>query len=645
MSTRWVAGVVALCVGLGLAREAGAQGWCDDVFGPDPDRDGEPECYTGPGYGATSAVLIHKRIDNICPEDSGVNRIAVEVVYPPPAIIPAGVHLTPIIFQHGGGAADSFCDEHTTSTAFPFTCVAPGPSPGHYANPYYHIVSQLVHKGAVVMLPVLDIGPKSKPHVDSLNMVRAVECLGRRTSTDTCAAGNIDCLTDLVGRVAWSTSDRSNIVAVGHSAGAVAALYLPRRLGGSLRALILIDPAKAEYTFDPPTGMSTPIRAPLFHIYSDWYGPFKHGENQLFRLGAPNSCAPGLCVGGSSPGSACVDPCPGGGSCASYVGTPGLGGYHSCVGGDLDGDACRARCPGAGGFCTDGLGCSSSADCGGGSCTGPAPVTGAWVPMAIRDDAGCDPDTGCHKAHHCNAFDDSEAWQYTGVTPPHFNYCNPDTTGACTGITGHKQAPSGACSPGSTGCGRASVCRRNIGNATGTTLSGGGFTAGTYMTYRYAVAFAACFGGRFGSRYQSWVNGMDRAYDDNGIIGGTCTTNGQSIGGACAGFGDKDTCNAQWSTQNCHWADGNDGSRIRINNGGSVTEYNPHTSRWYTAAEGYSATGTCVGGSSNGSPCTTDAGCPGGNCTAGDFTERMERISTAMGDPSNIVCSSAHPGF
>ncbi len=604
MRTRWAAGVVLLAAGLGASSEAWAQGsWCGQYI-PGDTHPGKPECFTGPGMGTTGAAFIHKRVENICDDTIAMNQIAVDIVYPPP--IPAGVRLTPIIFQHGGGAANSFCDRHTNDTSYPFSCDAPAGSPNnHYSNPYLRIADQLAHKGAVVMFPILNVGPGSNPWTDGEQMVRAMECLTRKTTIDGgCVDSDVACLDDLVGRVAWTASNKENLVVIGHSAGGLASMYLPRRLMSSLRGIIMIDPAKAEYMIMSPTAplvtmASGAITAPVVHLYPDWYGPRQNSENRLFRLGAPNSCYDGRCDGGTAHGSVCP---------------------------------ADRLCPG-GGFCTNNIGCWSNADCAGGTCTNPAPVAGPYIPIGIKD-LGVDPDSGTHNSHHCSPFNDSPSWMYA-YDPEHYDYCNP----AVTTCTNQKTA---ACPGGAASCGRDTFCRANQAPPGQTWQWGNAY----YITHRYVVAYASCLGGRYGAYYQSWVNGRDRYLDDVGTNSSVCTYNGQIvIGHFCAGFFNRNDCEAHAASNMCHWAQGEDGSVIRINDGQRVTSYDPHTSRYYTAAEAYSATGTCEGGPTPGAACTGDAACgAGGNCTAGDFTERQE-LRTAYGGSERLVCTSAHVGF
>ena len=74
-----------------------------------------------------------------------------------------------------------------------------------------------------------NIGPKSVPWVDGEKINRAVTCLGNRTTSVSgpggCGeTGEPTCITNLVGRVAWGTSNKENLVFIGHSAGGIAGM-------------------------------------------------------------------------------------------------------------------------------------------------------------------------------------------------------------------------------------------------------------------------------------------------------------------------------------------------------------------------------------------------------------------------------------
>ncbi len=566
--------VVAVAALMGEASVAQAQGWCG-FTAPGDNHNGKPECDTGPGIGTITSA-VHQRINNICGVGTTAEKINVDIVYPDPIAIAPGQLLTPVIFQHGGGVAPSFCDKHTNDTTFPFDC---GPS-YHFSNPYGYVAEQIANKGAVVMFPIVNIGPGSTPSEDSMDVLNAITCLGNRTTQvigpGGCGeAGEPTCLPDLTGHVAWSPTNKGNLVYVGHSAGGVVGLYMPQRLGSALKAIIMVDPAKAEYVANPPTGLDS--GTPIIHIYPDWYGPLQNWANNLFSLG-----------------------------------------------------------------------------------TSPD-VTGPWVPIGIRDDDGlCDPDAGCHSAQHCTSMNDRYSWVAGYDQAGHGAYCNFNTT-SCTGMQG-----SSACEGTATECGRNTVCTNNA------SLNGGAdwhWGKSYNYAYRYIVTYAACMGGTHGAYFQSWVNGKDRDFDDTGSNAHLCVdstgqedaacaayTDGTCIGGLdagspCIAHSDCDAANCSGGREvcrqaGCHFAHGEDGKAIRINNGQTVTEYDYHSSRNYTANEGYNTSGTCVGGVNNGQACTTDAFCgTGSNCTAGDFVERTELLSSNPADPRGISCQSGYGAF
>ncbi len=322
MQTRtWGIGLAVAMV-TGVAAPAWAQGqWCaTDPFGS-PWHDKKPECNTSPGY--ASLGLIRERILNVCEvttqdnlcdcnaQLSGIQgpltagtcdlftnasgqqvgycecdvdcqTIDVDVFYPNPASLLPGTQFQPIVFQHGGGVANTFCDKHSADNTFPYSCT----SANHYTNPYREIGDQLAFKGSVVMFPIINIGPKSLPWVDGEKINRAVTCLGNRTTTVSgpggCGeVGEPTCMTNLLNRVAWGTSNKENLVFVGHSAGGIAGMYLPQQLGHALKSIILIDPAKDVYTQNPPVLNGN---TPLIHFYPDWYGPLANAANGLFGL-------------------------------------------------------------------------------------------------------------------------------------------------------------------------------------------------------------------------------------------------------------------------------------------------------------------------------------------------------------------------
>ncbi len=611
MRRQWIWSLASVAViWLGLAPEARAgwsSGWCDYTVAGWGHSD-KPECWQTYYVGAP---IAYRRIPNVCQDASPVD---VDIVTPSLSLIASGVKLTPVVFQHGGGAGTSFCDKHGNGTLT--NCPA-----GHAANPYGPYAERLAAMGTIVIFPILNIGPSTTPPVDATTIQRVIGCLADRTSqvmgTGGCGEpGEKDCITDLVDKMTWQPNDMSSVVYVGHSAGGVAGLFMPDRLGTALKSIVMIDAAKGDYPAGTmmPTYLNT--TTPFIHIYPDWYGPFAKSEgNNLFQVG-------------------------------TYL-------------------------------------------------------QGPWVPIGIREydfwgSGPCDPDAGCHEAHHCAAMWDMNSWEQTGFNG-HLAYCNPATQN-CAGMAAPPMTSS--CPTGSSECGRQTMCARNSNVNPGHTWTGG---VGQMMALRYTVAFAGCHGGRYGAYLQSWVNGKDRELDDTGIGGITnaaCTKYGLPDT-TCATYGNRTSCLGA----GCWWSRGEDGKIIRINDGQTVKEYDHNPGRWYTSAQGYNATGTCVNGASNGMACSTDAACGGGftckttcqggpnngqlckgsefcsnypcvpacrggpfnlqacssddtcndypstpgfdpiNCTAGDFTERTELLSSSPTDPRAIRCSSGGGTF
>ncbi len=274
--------------------------------------------------------------------------------------------------------------------------------------------------------------------------------------------------------------------------------------------------------------------------------------------------------------------------------------------------------------------------------------TGPWVPIGLRDysaDEPCDPDEGCHVAHHCTSLVGTVAWNYPQATTTDSSYCAVDVLGCpatsdqCSGSPNY---PADGCCPSGEFCGQFTKCTRNSALRPSGTLAhawtwGGAFAKSETILKRYVVGYAGCLGGYAGIKMQSWVNGWHRIRDDDGVASELCTNNGFSDPFGCGSYNDEPTCTAN----DCLWAKALDGKVVRINNGGPVKEYDPDPERFYTSAEGYSASGVCVGGPHDGHNCTSDDFCgEGNNCTAGDITERQERLSSVVTSAYFIGCQS-----
>ncbi len=554
---------------------------------------GENGSYIPPECDAESffvGYFSELRLDNPCQCTSGqaCSSHGVTIHYPTGFF---GTKFAPAVFLHGGG------------TGVPMGKLT-GHSDdghGHSVNAYAEIARSLAHVGFVVIEPILPTSQSTLPYGamsgDAYDAANLVQCVAQMTSSATCTPsdGARPCLSKygLVDTIAWSPNNKENVVIVGHSAGAVASLYLPKIWGSAVKGVIMLDPAKHQYLEQPPTLTMAGTSTPIFHLYPDWYGPFQNDKNQLFKLGAPSSCRGGVCVGGPIAGSAC--------SSSSSTTTCGSGGY-----------------------CTDQMGCTGDGDCPGGSCTGPAPTNGPWVPIGIRDYPGCDPDKGCHESHHCSVLTSRPAYDFQ--TSPdggaHHAWCHSAVPG-CTKF-GSNFCPYGKyCSP-STYCSRNGAVNgghtwtrhRSLDAANAPDATGFGARSSS-IYQRYVKAIGGCLGGALlgGAKVQPWVTGWARRLNDSGGAGGVCSDKDGQLTLPCSGYSTRSTCDLQA----CVWNVGFDtGKVIRINDGELVSEYTTTTARNYTAAEGWDG--------------------------SGKFVEREERLGSSPRDPYYISCESG-PGL
>ncbi len=537
-----------------------------------------PEC----AYASSSVTQV--RYVNPCggmatPMGEPVPALDVEVAYPnlgSPGIF------TPVMFLHGGGVANSFKDLHAA---------------GHAVNPYQDLVTSLVFQGLVVVMPI-DPNIAASYYPYDMGATRGTawrtstvfECLLKRLDVGTTESPGA-CTRDgsclwgdpLVNRIAWRSGDRESVVVIGHSFGGVTAMYMPDAFRGQVKGLILIDPAR-----DFPMAMPSmvPTNAPVIHFYPDWYGPFSQAEsNPTFSLWSGMTNNPWVPIG--------IRDYPGGPTCA-----PGT----SC---------------------------------------------------------DCNPNTGCHEAHHCSGFSNTMAYaEFQGWNSGHGTWCT-STTKTCTGggaYNGLLCTTSAECNGGT--CDACPAARVVNPHATHPVplgsppmgIAAGGITgqftrciygptkppAATWRAdgyqdsmnasrtlKRYVTAYANCLGGLNGVRTQPWINGKQRFYDDRGYIAGgenaSCTRNGLDDA-SCA----INTTASSCQTAGCTWTQVMDGKIIRINNGQWVTEYDGANSGnpRYPFANGV----------------TFDAN--------GDFWEQSQRLGTT-GMPAapyyNIICSSG-PG-
>ncbi len=601
MMARLIRATAAWLVAMGLGATAQAGEWPEDPrcladMGYYGDYE-PPECSPDAYYSGYQHVS--ERVANVCncpANDPGCPVVDVDLHYLD--AYNSDPRWAPALILHGGGGRDHAKDAH-----------------GHAVSVTGY---NLVYSGFLEIHPYLPTGipgSGSTPWSDAAAAARAVECVAERTvgtkpGVPGCStAGKLPCLSSfIVNRIAWGPASKENLVVVGHSAGGVAALYLPTYLGTTVKAIIMLDPAKQEYTVMPPMLMMANKPGIVVHLYPDFYGPLQNSANQLFRLGGTNTCVGGgQCIGGPNHGATCY-------AMSTICGTG----------------------PTAG-FCTDGMGCSSAADCPGGSCTGPAPTDGAWVPIGIRDYPGCNPDQGCHESTHCSALTTGVAYSQETLSEPtrstHHAWCAGDVgCGKTNNSAGVNYCPPGKyCSP-------QTFCNRNPNFNGGATWKNHRWkdvnnpdvypttytASATRIFARYKKVYAACMGGIRGASAQSWVNGYSRQMNDYGEGDeGYCTAMDGTYNPTCEIY--SGGLNANPCIQaGCRFNLGYDmGKVIRINNGevasrDSAAGYESTSGRYYTAAEGW-------------------------NATTGSFVERQERLSSTPGTPNYIGCTSG-PG-
>ncbi len=279
---------------------------------------------------------------------------------------------------------------------------------------------------------------------------------------------------------------------------------------------------------------------------------------------------------------------------------------------------------------------------------------GPWVPIGIRDYPGCNPDTGCHEAHHCMGLENDMSYEENNCMCG--AYCPQTVAVMCTsGADGFLGGPCGngdincgtggrcgVCTKtadcgGNRVCGQGTKCRNNAAlRPTGHTWKfhrdegfpgDEGVAAGTILM-RYVIAYSGCLGAIKGAQMQSWVNGRSRQLDDAGT-GGSCTRNGLTDG-ICSAETTKAGCDAADGGA-CFWAQNIDGGRvIRINDSETITSTNGGYTRSSPGERWYAAPATNVNWGFN-------AAAPG------SFVERQERLSSVPGDPMFIRCQSG-PG-
>ncbi len=547
MKTNLLSSIIALASLLLLTPAAQAYDptWCSTHYN-------QPEC-NGGGGPAHSVGVNWVRLVNPC-NVKDINGAYVDVEVTMPYDTSPGRKRPAVLLLHGGGVDGGHRDWH---------------SPAHPVNPYQELARQLALMSMVVIQPIMPVGPASTPYGDADTATAIVSCFARKTdktwcpSKEPCLSGNV-----LYDALSLTITKMDSLLVVGHSSGGVSALYMPQKLNGTnnpsfaLRGLILIDPAKEQYTLSPPQSIAA--ATPVVHLYPDYYGPLRNSNNNLFRLGAPNSC-----VGGTS----------------------------------------------------NGLGCVDGTDCPGGSCTGVAPIKGSWVPIGIRDSPAALASSK-HDAQHCLGLEGTASWVYN---PPadHFPYCYPAQWSG--GYYCSKLPPNGGTCGGANFCGQDAVCYSNPNLKTGTGNLAWGSGTARQILHRYVSSYAACLSADYGSYYQPWVTGSDRATDDSGSATSFCE-DGMPPFGAGGGGNPNPTCSLNTNTLDCwtagcHWVQAEGYKTIRVNNGQVVTDYTQNTDRWYTAYERYNTP------------------------SAGAFTERTEKNSGTPTDPLYVKCQAGIANF
>ncbi len=537
MKTKLLSSTIVLAAFMAVASAPDDVLAYDGVWCADGDHMTSPEC--GGGAQSSAPWAEWKRVTTGCDVTITVNNVSttstIGLEFSYSAQAPYSGKYPPVLLLQGGGTVGAFTDPH-----------------GDPANPYQELARGLALLSMIAIQPYWATGPGSMPWDDADIATQVLGCVAARTDLQTCATHKYGCIAELTDRISWGPTNMQNMIIVGHSNGGVVSLYMPEKLdpvGGDvgLRAVIMIDPAKDDYLAKVPRSLAS--NTTLVHIYPDFYGPLR---NQVCNDPAKTPCktdnqctAPYTCSGGNQ--------------------LFRLGANASCINGT-----------------SAGLGCVTNSDCPGGSCTGPAPVKGNWIPLGIRDSPGALA-LGKRDSQHCLALEERSAWNYNQPDPAHYPYAN-----------GTKPPPSGACPSGST-CGQASVCYAN-----GALKKNGdptGWVDGTSrnILHRYVMGYAACLSADYGVYYQPWVTGSDRAVDD--ASGAAFCEVGLRPQGAGGGGNPNPICSLNtnvldcWNA-NCHWVAASSYKAIRINNGTTnVNDYGSASYRWYGTYEGIANNG------------------------------------------------------
>ncbi len=241
----------------------------DSQYGLEP-----PDCQSY--YGSTPSSVSQTRI--VTPANCGatgpLGSFDLELVYPEPADLAAGEKLAPVVLTHGGGVDPSYWGNNHITASRPL-------------NPYQDLAYNLaLGAGMVVVQPVIpDLAGKT-PQDSGKIITLALACIGAMTTTGQCGgAGQPMCFNDLLDHVSWGATIREHVILMGHSAGGAASLNAVAELAGSVRALIMLDPAKLMATATLTTDALGSV--PVVDLYPDWYGPARYSNNtSLMTIGS-----------------------------------------------------------------------------------------------------------------------------------------------------------------------------------------------------------------------------------------------------------------------------------------------------------------------------------------------------------------------
>ncbi len=553
-----------------------------------------------------AASVIQARVLNVCgvsggPGPTGLPAMDIELAFPDPATLTSGTRLAPVVLVHGGGVGTAYKDLHPEE---------------HPINPYQDLARQLVFKGFVVIQPIdPNIGPGTTGNPYDEHRCGGSPSGALCTSSTSCSGG---AMCTLIKGTAHRIMD--------------GVTCMTKRLDGTLNSLgvprCAYEPGGCISDLMNKVAWNDANRENIIYI-----GHSAGGIAGLYAPAAYGSALKGLILMDPAKDALTGHP-----PTSIATATPVVHLYPDWYGPMAMSEKNT----------TIQLGTSSTA------------ITGPWVPIGVRDFPGCNPNTGCHEANHCNGLgntrsylnfgyqDSHESWHGSGLTycsgsSYYSGYiCQGSMTSWCTSTGGSCLAPTSgrytAWCPAGQGCAQAQKCLGGPTKPAGATWSfhrsgGSGTTAGKVMT-RYVLAYAGCLGGISGAKWQPWVTGRQRDLDDSGLPapdGDTtaCVTGTRSGSTTCSAFTTYSSC----TLAGCYWMRGADGQIIRKNNGQTgITEYGPGSVT--DPRYGY--------GPRTGVP--DQPSWPGWNPTTGAFNEVSERLGTTPSSTNYISCQSG-PGF